>query len=217
MRTYCPKPLDDGAKHPIFYSKTIPQFNSLYNFRMDFYNLNICGLKRKLPLIYVGKKTRIASFSILGDVELVQKLSIKISKELKKYEFDCLVGPEVKVVPLIHEVAKNLKQKRYVICRKSVKSYMISPIVIKPLAHFPKHIKPLVLDGPDAKYLNGKKVVIIDDVVSTGVTMRMISHLMKKVNAQVVCYIAALKQGQQFDQIDNLIYFSELPVFKEKK
>ncbi len=181
---------------------------------MEYYNLRVCGITRKLPLIHVGKNTCIASFSILGDVELVDAMADKMASELKETEFDYLVGPEVRVLPLIHGVAKRLGHKHYVVCRETVKPYMIGPVILKPLSHFPKHVHPLVLNGPDAKLLKNKKVVIIDDVISTGVTMRMVAHLMKKVDASVVASFAAIKQGRQFDQFDNLFFLGKLPIFK---
>ncbi len=181
---------------------------------MKYYDLEICGLKRKLPLINISKNTQLASFSILGDVELVDKLADKIASELKAINFDYLVGPEVKVVPLVHGVAKRLGQKKYIVCRKSVKINMISPVILKPLPHFPKHIKHLVINGVDAESVKGKKVVIIDDVVSTGVTMRMMTKLMEKVGANVVKKIVVLKQDKQFDKIEDLIYLAEIPIFK---
>ncbi|RJR29073.1 adenine phosphoribosyltransferase [Candidatus Microgenomates bacterium] len=182
---------------------------------METYKLDIVGVKRELPLIYVGKHTRIASFSILGDVELTDKLADRIADDLKNIEFDCLVGPEVKVVPLIHGVAKRLAHKRFIVCRKSIKSYMISPVKVVPLSHFPKHAKPLVINGDDAHLLKGKKVYILDDVVSTGITMRMIKYLMDKVGAEVVGYYSVFLQGTQFDKINNLTYMEKLPIFKE--
>jgi len=182
---------------------------------VQYHTLKIVGLTRKLPLIQVGRSTKIASFSILGDVELVDKLALKMAKDLTKYKFDYLVGPEVKVVPLIQKIAEILGHKRFMVCRKSIKTYMTSPVIVKPLSHFPKHIKPLVLNGPDAKLLENKKVAIIDDVLSTGVTMRMISHLMEKVGAKVVVYSVAIKQGETFDKFDNLLHISTLPIFKD--
>jgi adenine phosphoribosyltransferase len=89
---------------------------------METYTLKICGLTRKLPLLMIGRRTKIAVFSILGDVELCDALSDEIAARLKKIDFDYIVGLEVKSVPLIHCVAKRLGHSRYVICRKSVKS-----------------------------------------------------------------------------------------------
>jgi len=180
---------------------------------VDYFDLKLCGLVRKLPLTHVGKNTRLANFSLLGDVELVAAVADELEKKLKKIKFDFLVGPEVKVVPLIAELAQRMKQKRFVICRKSVKPYMVSPVVLKPLSYFPKHIRQLVIDGSDSELLRGKKVVIIDDVVSTGVTMRMMKELAERVGAEVVATVAVLRQGKQFDDLGEFIYLGELPVF----
>ena len=184
---------------------------------MQYYSLEICGLTRKLPLIKVGRHTKIAAFSVLGDVELTDTLADEMVKRIKKNKIniDYIVGPEVKAVPLVHGVAKRLGHKRFVICRKSIKPYMTSPVVVKPLSHFPKHVKPLVLNGPDAEILKNKKILVVDDVISTGVTMRMISYLMDKIQAKIVGYITVIKQGEQFDELNNLTYLAELPVFKE--
>ena len=93
---------------------------------------------------------------------------------------------------------------------------MASPTILKPLSHFPKHVRPLVIDGADKEMLSGKKVVIVDDVVSTGVTIRMIKYLMDKIGAKVVATVAIIRQGEkQFDEIENFIYLAELPIFKE--
>lgn len=181
----------------------------------DYYELKIAGLTRKLPLIQISKNTKIASFNILGDVELVEKITDVLLKKLKKYKFDYFVGPEVKVVPLIHELSKRMGIKHYVVCRKSIKPHMVSPIILKPLSYFPKHVKPLVIDRIDKDLLNGKRVVIIDDVVSTGVTIRMMKHLMEKIGAEVICVVGVIKQGEtQFDEIENFFYLSKLPFIK---
>jgi adenine phosphoribosyltransferase len=183
-----------------------------------YYELKIGGLKRNLPIIPISKNTNIASFNIMGDVELVDKIADELVKKLKKYKFDYIVGPEVKVVPLIHELSKRFHLKNFIICRKSVKPYMISPVVLRPLSHFPKHIKPLVIDGSDKDLLKGKRVVIVDDVISTGVTIRMMKHLMEKVGAKVVCTAAVIKQGEsQFDTLEDFFCLSNIPIFKSTK
>ncbi len=182
----------------------------------DFYELEICGLKRKLPIKAIGKRTKLANFNILGDVELVKKLADALVERLKKYQFDYLVGPEVKVVPLLYELAKKLDHQQYVVCRKTIKPYMVSPVVLKPLSYFPKHIKSLVIDGRDRQLLSDKKVAIVDDVVSTGVTMRMMKKLMERIGAKVVVCAAVIRQGEkQFDEIKNFIYLATLPIFKD--
>jgi len=181
---------------------------------MDFYHLNLCGLERELPLIHISRQTRLASFSLLGDVELVEKIADSLERRLKKIKFDYFVGPEVKVVPLVSELARRFNHKKFVVCRKSVKPYMVAPVILKPLSYFPKHVRQLVLNGEDASLLKGKKVVIVDDVVSTGVTMRMMGKLMEKVGAEVVLQVAVLHQGEQFDKFEKFLTLAELPIFK---
>lgn len=183
---------------------------------MNTYTLEICGLKRELPIVHISDKTRLANFSFLGDVELVDCLSDIIAEKLSRVQFDYLVGTEVKTVPFIHGVAKRIGHKRFVVCRKSIKPYMVDPTVLKPLDYFPKHVKPLVINGVDRDLIKGKRVVIIDDVVSTGVTLRMMRKLMEKIGVTVVLQVAVIKQGTQFDDLADLVYLAELPIFLEK-
>lgn len=184
---------------------------------MDYYELKICGLTRQLPIVAVGKNTSFANFSLLGDVELTQKIAEKFVEMLKQVQHDIVVGPEVKVVPLIFELARRFKQEKFVVCRKSVKPYMVRPVILKPLDYFPKHVRQLVIDGPDAELLKNKRVVVLDDVVSTGVTMRMMGKLMEKVGAKTVLFAAVLKQGKQFDGTPEIFCLETIPVLDRKE
>lgn len=182
---------------------------------MKFHTLTICGLKRSLPIKAVGKTTKLANLSILGDVALVEKVAETLHTRLKDYTFDYIVGPESKVVPLLHELSKRLEIKRYVVCRKSVKPYMVSPLILDPKPHFPKHVKRLVLDGRDAQLLKGSTVAIVDDVISTGVTLRMVQTLINQAGATISVVATIIRQGDHtFDDIDNHIYLETLPIFK---
>lgn len=174
---------------------------------MDYYTLNLCGLTRKLPIVSLGPKLKIASFNLLGDGELVEKVAKGLEKEIKKFDFDYLVGPEVKVVPLLQVLSKKLGKSRYVILRKNIMGYMVKPISNRS--------KPtLVLNGPDAEILRGKKVLIIDDVVSTGRTIRVVRELMKMVNAEVVGAVAVLKQGEKQEDFEiPFSFLGKLPLF----
>lgn len=178
---------------------------------MEFYELELCGLKRQLPIVYLGPKMRIASLSLLGDVELVQAASVALLKEIKDINFDYLVGPEVKVVPLLHEMSKRLGKPHYIVCRKSIKGYMINPLILHPANTF-KKLRSLIIDGSDQKLITGKKVVVVDDVVTTGTTISAVEELMQKAGAKVVGACSVLKQGDT--QIPNLIYLGKLPIFK---
>lgn len=177
---------------------------------MEFYKLEICGLERKLPIVYLGPKLRIASLSLLGDVELVQKTAEALIEKLKNVKFDLLVGPEVKVVPLLSEMSRLLKKDRYIVCRKAIKGYMVNPLVLHPNNPL-KKFRTMVIDGSDQEIANGKKVVIVDDVVTTGTTISAVSELMEKAGAEVVSACAILKQGEV--GVKNLTYLGKLPVF----
>jgi len=175
---------------------------------MEYYDLKICGLTRQLPIVPLGPKLKIASFNLLGDGELVEKVAEELEKKLKKEKFDYLVGPEVKVVPLVQVLAKKLNKPRYVILRKNIMGYMTRPVTNKS--------KPtLVLNGPDAEILRGKKVVIIDDVVSTGRTIRVVQEMMKIIGAEVVSAVAVIKQGEKEEEIEVPFFFlGVLPLFR---
>ncbi len=176
---------------------------------MEYYNLEFFGLKRKLPLVRLTPKIKIASISLLGDTELTEKAAEKLAEKLKKYQFDYLVGPEVKVVPLLYALSQKLGQKKYVVCRKSIKGYMTNPQVLR-IPKGPK-FNMLVLDGPDAELLKGKKVAIIDDVVSSGVTIINLEKILNQVQAKIVVVATIFKQGEQFK--GKLLYLASLPIF----
>ncbi len=174
---------------------------------MKYYQLELCGLKRKLPIVALSPKVKVASFNLLGDVELVQAAAGVLAKKLEKFDFDFLVGPEVKVVPLLQELSKLLGKERYIICRKQIMGYMVKPLVTRT--------KPqLVLDGVDRERLAGKKVAIVDDVISTGRTIKVVKELVREAGAEVVCVAAVLKQGEVENLEDEIIFLGQLPVFK---
>jgi len=176
---------------------------------MDYYDLDFFGVKRKLPIVSLTPKIKIASISLLGDTELTEKAAEKLAEKLKNYQFDYLVGPEVKVVPLLYALSQKLGQKRYVVCRKSIKGYMTSPQLLK-IPKGPK-FNMLVLDGPDAELLKGKNVAVVDDVVSSGTTLINLEKLLNQVGAKIVVTATIFRQGEQYQ--GSLIYLACLPVF----
>ncbi len=157
-----------------------------------------------------------ANFSFLGDVELVDAIADTLVAKLRKYDFDYFTGPEVKVVPLVHGLAKRFGHKRFVICRKGVKPYMVNPTILKPLPNFPKHVQQLVINGPDAELIRGKRVIIVDDVISTGVTMKMMKKLMEMVGATVVKTIVVLQQGEPNGTLDDVEHLGVIPILKDE-
>lgn len=169
--------------------------------------MRLCGLKRELPIVKLGPKLSIASFNLLGDTQMVEKVSQKLLDKMKKFDFDFLVGPEVKVVPLIYQMSQYLDHRRYIIARKKIMGYMTKPERMEGK-------KTLVLNGPDARRLKGKKVVLVDDVISTGRTIGVMRQLLEKVNCQVVAVAVVLKQGGLEEKINlPFIYLGTLPLF----
>jgi len=176
------------------------------------YELEVCGLKRNLPVIQVKPDLWIASFVMLGDTQLVNVCAGALAAELAGYDFDFLVGPEAKAVPLLHALSTILGRRRYIVCRKSVKSYMQHPLVVRAESITTQGAQTLVLDGVDAARIKGKRVVVVDDVVSTGGSMEAVEMLMEKAGAQIVCKAAVLKEGSGY--AGDLIYLQDLPVFR---
>ena len=175
---------------------------------MEYYNLRFADLTRKLPLVAVSPKIKVASVNLLGDVELSQAISSEVVNKVKFVDFDILVGPEVKVVPVLHEVTKLLGKKNYVVCRKNIHGYMISPVTSKTNPS-------LVIDGKDAKLLINKNVIVLDDVVSSGKTINAICSLVESVGGKVVKVVAIFKQeGLKENLGENFLYLSTLPVFR---
>jgi adenine phosphoribosyltransferase len=172
---------------------------------MDFYNLDFFGLKRKLPIVPITPKVKIASLSLLGDMELTEKAAEKLSEKLRDFEFDYLVGPEAKVVPLLFALSQKMAKNKFIVCRKSIKGYMTSPKVLNIGTH------KLVLDGPDAELVKGKKVIIVDDVVSSGTTILNLEKILNSVEAEIKVVVSIFKQGEKYQ--GPLLYLSTLPVF----
>lgn len=174
---------------------------------VDYYTLKVGNVKRTLPIVSLGPKVKVASVNLLGDVELVDALVKEISKKIKNVDFDYLVGPEVKVVPLLHELTKELKRNKYVVCRKRIHAYMQRPLKASQKTG-------LVINGTDAELLYGKKVIIVDDVVSTGSTIYQVEKLMKLAKSDVVKKVALFRQGDRLHELQgDLLYLQELPVF----
>lgn len=175
---------------------------------MNTYTLEICGLKRELPLIEAAHGVKIASFVILGDTELVCRVAPEIVKQLP--QIDAIVTPEAKGIPLAFEISRLLGMN-YIIARKNIWPYMDEPIIDE---FYSKKKKMLFcLSGDDARNLKGKKVAIIDDVISSGETLQAVKRLVEKAGGTVAAVAAILAEGETA-RLEDTIYLKELPVFK---
>lgn len=177
---------------------------------MKTYEININGIKRELPIVDVSEHVRIASFDILGDTELVTYLAPLLAEKLPAIDY--IVTAEAKGIPLIHEISKVLGMNQYIVARKSVKPYMQSPLIKQVTSITTQKEQTLCLDGTDAALIKGKKVAIIDDVISTGESIRGLEVLLEEAGADVLAKAAILAEGNAAERED-IIYLEKLPLF----
>lgn len=177
---------------------------------MKTYEIDIKGLKRVLPIIAISDELQIASFDILGDTELVTYLAPLLAEKLPKVDY--IVTAEAKGIPLIHEISKILSMDQYIVARKSVKPYMQNPLIKTVTSITTQKKQTLCLDGVDADTIKGKNVAIIDDVISTGESIRGLEELLKEAGANIIAKAALLAEGDAAERKD-IIYLEKLPLF----
>lgn len=178
--------------------------------KMDkYYTITIAGETRNLPLCPVSDKLDIAAFVMFSDVPMTIAAAEALLK--KAPEFDLILTAESKGIPLAYEMARQ-SGKNYILARKSPKVYMKSPIKIEVQSITTVKLQELYLDAQDAELLNSKKVLIVDDVVSTGESLRALESLLSKTGANVVGKMAVLAEGDAGDRSD-IIYLEKLPLF----
>ncbi|WP_040196426.1 phosphoribosyltransferase family protein [Candidatus Soleaferrea massiliensis] len=175
----------------------------------DFYTLEVAGLTRQLPICQADEHMSIAAFVMFSDVEL----TVVCAKELIKKcpEHDVIVTAETKGIPLAYEMARNLDE-RYIVARKSVKLYMKDPISVKVKSITTDHIQTLYLAGSEVDYLKGKRVLIVDDVISTGESLAAMEELIHTSGGTVAGKAAVLAEGDAAKRGD-IIYLEYLPLF----
>jgi adenine phosphoribosyltransferase len=177
------------------------------------YNLKVANLERKLPIIRITDHIEIASFVILGDSEIV----VNAAKELKEKipEVDYLITAEAKGIPLVQELARLLEMKRYFVARKSIKPYMTEPFVTEVYSITTQKKQILCLEKEESELIKGKRVLIVDDVISTGESIKAMESLVKKAGGKIVGKAAILAEGSSADRKD-IIYLEKLPIFEVK-
>ena len=174
------------------------------------YKMNIAGLNRYLPLCKVADELYIAAFILFGDVEIT-KASAKALLE-RAPEYDILFTAECKSIPLIYEMARQSGDDNYIIARKGTKVYMHDVISAEVNSITTAHPQVLYLDGDAAEALKGKRVLIVDDVISTGESLKCLELLAEKAGANIVGKMAILAEGEAADRED-IIYLEKLPLF----
>ena len=176
---------------------------------MDAYKMKIAGLERELPICPVNENLDIAAFVIFGDVELTVAASAELLKKCP--EFDYILTAEAKGIPLAYEMARQ-SGKPYYICRKGKKLYMKDIVSVEVRSITTDRIQTLYLDGNEGESMRGKKVLIVDDVISTGESLIAIEELANKFEADIVGRVAILAEGDAA-QRDDIIFLEELPLF----
>ena len=177
---------------------------------MKTYTLHVAGLTRELPIIKLSYDLSIASFVILGDTEIVRKTAPIIAKKLPEVDF--IITAEAKGIPLAYEISKILNLDEYIVARKSVKAYMEEPIEVEVNSITTTNSQKLYLNNQDANKIKGKKVALIDDVISTGQSLKALEKLVEKAGANVVAKAAILAEGDAKDRKD-IIFLEALPTF----
>ncbi len=176
------------------------------------YRLTVAGLERELPLCRVNDELEIAAFIMLSDVEL----TIACARELLKKcpDFDYILTAETKGIPIAYEAARQ-SGKSYIVARKSVKVYMQESVMVNVNSITTKEQQTLYLSYADTDAMKGKRVLIMDDVISTGDSLRAIEELAKSSQAVIVGKAAVLAEGAAADR-DDIIFLEKLPVFPTK-
>lgn len=181
--------------------------------KRETYSIDIAGVHRELRLFEVKPGLRIAILNILGDTELVTACSKALAAKLEGVNYDVLVTAEAKSIPLAHGLSVETR-KPYVILRKSYKPYMGDALRAETLSITTGEPQTLYLDEKDREMMKGKKVVILDDVISTGSTLQGMRMLLNHAGAEVVAEAAILTEGERAKWA-SIISLGHLPVFTD--
>ena len=177
----------------------------------EVYSVEIAGLKRDLRLFEIKPGLKIAILNILGDTELVQACAQELSEKLKDIQYDVLVTAEAKSIPLAHALSVETI-KPYVVLRKAYKPYMGAALKAETLSITTGQSQILFLDEKDIEMMKGRKVVVVDDVISTGSTLQGMRMILEKAGASVVAEAAIFTEGDRA-QWENIIALGHLPLF----
>ncbi len=175
-----------------------------------FFRLKVAGIERDLPLCPIGENLNIAAFVLFGDVELTEKCAKALVE--KAPEYDVMLTAESKGIPLVHEMCRIAGDNRYVLARKSVKLYMKDVVKCETQSITTAAKQTLYIDGDDAEFIKGKKVLIVDDVISTGGSLLSLENLVAQAGGEIAGKMTILAEGEAADR-DDIIFLEKLPLF----
>ncbi|MGM9683751.1 MAG: phosphoribosyltransferase family protein [Eubacteriales bacterium] len=175
-----------------------------------YYKMNIAGLDRSLPLCPISDSVMIGAFVIFGDPELTTACAQKLLDAAPEYDY--LISAEAKGIPLVHEMARLAGNQKYFLVRKAPKLYMTDVFEVSVRSITTAKDQKLYLDGADAALMRGKKILIVDDVISTGESLHAMEELVKKAGGVVCGKMTILAEGDAQNR-DDIIYLEKLPLF----
>jgi len=176
----------------------------------EYYNITVAGVNRNLPICPLNEKLCIAGFVIFGDVELTKASAAALLERAP--EFDLLITAESKGIPLAHEMTAMAGKNKYILARKAPKLYMKDPVAVEVKSITTAARQTLYLDKLDMEAMHGKRILIVDDVISTGESLASLETLVQKAGGEIVGKMAILAEGDAKDRED-LIYLEYLPLF----
>ena len=179
-------------------------------FVMKYYKMNIAGCERKLPLCPINDSLYIGAFVIFGDPELTTAASAALLERAPEYDY--LISAEAKGIPLVHEMARLAGNQKYFLARKAPKLYMTGVFEAELRSITTAKDQKLYLDMADAELMKGKKILIVDDVISTGESLKAIELLVEKAGGIICGKMTILAEGDAQERED-LIYLEKLPLF----
>lgn len=174
------------------------------------YKLNVAGLTRDLPLCPIADNLYIGAFILFGDVELTERCAEELYKLAP--EHDVMITAESKGIPLIHAMCRLSGKNRYVLARKSVKLYMKDVVKCETHSITTSNTQTLYINGEDAEFMRGKRVLIVDDVISSGGSLLSLEHLVKESGGNIVGKMTILAEGDAIGRKD-ITYLAPLPLF----
>jgi len=175
--------------------------------------MTIAGLKRELPICRVNDDLYIGAFVIFGDCELTTACAQELLK--KAPEYDYIITAESKGIPLAQEMARLNKDPKWMLARKGVKLYMQDVVCVEVKSITTSAVQKLYLDGNDAAMMKGKRVLIVDDVISTGESLHALEELVQAAGGEIVGKMTILAEGEAQERED-IIYLEKLPLFNAK-
>ena len=175
--------------------------------------MKVAGVERDLPLCPINDELYIGAFILFGDVELTERCAEELYKLAP--EHDVMITAESKGIPLIHAMCRISGKNRYALARKSVKLYMKDVVKCETQSITTSNTQTLYINGEDAEFMRGKRVLIVDDVISSGGSLLSLEHLVNESGGNIVGKMTILAEGDATER-DDIIYLEKLPLFNKK-